>query len=105
MPQQRKRGRELNEKHGMKCATQTGKVRSSQLEKGEPISLETIKRMASYLSRAEEYYDEGDTSVVGRSLTSFGEGKRACDGLNLRSRSWRDRPKGDREISRLFRGK
>jgi len=60
-----KRGRELNEKHGMKCATRTGRVRSSQLEKGEAISLETIKRMASYLSRAEEYYDESDSSACG----------------------------------------
>jgi hypothetical protein len=30
------------------------------LSKGEPISLETIKRMHSYLSRAETYYDNAD---------------------------------------------
>jgi hypothetical protein len=60
-----KRGIELNEKNGNKCATQTGKVRAQQLAKGEPISVETIKRMHSYLSRAETYYDEGDTTKCG----------------------------------------
>lgn len=60
-----KRGIELNEKNGNKCATQVGKIRARQLAKGEPISVETIKRMYSYLSRAEEYYDEGDTSACG----------------------------------------
>ena len=60
-----KRGRELNEKNGNKCATQVGKVRSAQLEAGEPISLDTIKRMYSYLSRAETYYDETDTKTCG----------------------------------------
>ena len=60
-----KRGIELNEKNGNKCATQTGKVRAQQLAKGEPVSLETVKRMASYLSRAEEDYDKGDTNSCG----------------------------------------
>ena len=60
-----KRGIELNEKNGNKCATQVGKVRAQQLAQGEPISLDTVKRMASYLSRAEEYYDEGDSSACG----------------------------------------
>ena len=60
-----KRGIELNEKENNKCATQVGKIRAQQLAKGEPISVETIKRMYSYLSRAEEYYDEGDTSACG----------------------------------------
>jgi hypothetical protein len=60
-----KRGRELNEKNGNKCATQVGRVRSAQLEKGEPISIETIKRMYSYLSRAEAYYDESDMNACG----------------------------------------
>ncbi|NBQ51189.1 MAG: hypothetical protein EBU35_11250 [Marivivens sp.] len=60
-----KRGRELNEKHGNKCATQTGKIRSAQLAAGEPISEETIKRMYSYLSRAEEYYDPNSTTECG----------------------------------------
>ena len=60
-----KRGRELNEKNGNKCATQVGKVRSAQLEAGEPISLETLKRMYSFLSRAETYYDETDMNACG----------------------------------------
>jgi hypothetical protein len=56
-----KRGIELNEKNGNKCATQTGKVRAQQLANGEGVSLETIKRMHSYLSRAETYYDNADS--------------------------------------------
>jgi hypothetical protein len=60
-----KRGIELNEKVNNKCATQVGKVRAQQLANGENITLATIKRMYSYLSRAEEYYDEGDTKACG----------------------------------------
>lgn len=60
-----KRGIELNEKNNNKCATQVGKVRAQQLADGKPVSVETIKRMYSYLSRAEEYYDEGDTQACG----------------------------------------
>jgi hypothetical protein len=60
-----KRGIERNKKNGNKCATQTGKIRAQQLSKGEPISLETIRRMYSYLSRAEEYYDPNDTNACG----------------------------------------
>ena len=60
-----KRGIALNEKHGNKCATPVGKVRAQQLAQGKPLSVKTIKRMYSYLSRAEEYYDEGDSSACG----------------------------------------
>ena len=60
-----KKGIELNEKQGNKCATQVGKVRGQQLAKKEKISVETIKRMYSYLSRAQTYYDEGDTTSCG----------------------------------------
>ena len=60
-----KRGLELNEKVDNKCATQVGKIRAQQLAQGKPISKETIKRMFSYLSRAEEYYDEGDSKGCG----------------------------------------
>jgi len=60
-----KRGIELNEKVNNKCATQVGKVRAQQLAQKEAVTLETIKRMYSYLSRAEEYYDEGDTEACG----------------------------------------
>ena len=60
-----KKGIELNEKQNNKCATQVGKVRAKQLQKGEPISVETIKRMYSYLSRSEEYYDPNSTTECG----------------------------------------
>lgn len=60
-----KRGIELNEKVNNKCATQVGKVRAQQLAQKEAVSLDTIKRMYSYLSRAEEYYNEGDTQACG----------------------------------------
>ncbi len=60
-----KRGLELNEKVNNKCATQVGKIRATQLAQGKPISEETIKRMYSYLSRAGEYYDEGNTEACG----------------------------------------
>jgi len=60
-----KKGIELNEKGGNKCATQVGKVRAQQLAQKQPVSLDTIKRMYSYLSRAQEYYDEGDKESCG----------------------------------------
>ena len=56
-----KRGIELNEKYGNKCATPVGKIRAQQLAQKKPISVETIKRMHSYLSRAEVYYDSADS--------------------------------------------
>lgn len=60
-----KRGIELNENQNNKCGTQVGKVRATQLAKGEPISVVTIKRMYSYLSRAETYYDPNETTECG----------------------------------------
>ena len=60
-----KKGIELNKKINNKCATDVGKIRAQQLAQKKNISLETIKRMYSYLSRAEEYYDEGDTKACG----------------------------------------
>jgi hypothetical protein len=60
-----KRGIELNKKVNNKCATQVGKVRAKQLADRKPVSMETIKRMFSYLSRAEEYYKSGDTEACG----------------------------------------
>jgi len=60
-----KRGIELNDKVNNRCATQVGKVRAQQLAQGKPISMETIKRMFSYLSRAEVYYEAGDTESCG----------------------------------------
>ena len=60
-----KRGLELNEKVNNKCATQVGKVRAQQLAQGKPVSVETIKRMFSYLSRAEVYYEQGEPTDCG----------------------------------------
>jgi len=60
-----KRGIELNEKNGNKCATPVGKVRAQQLAQGKALSVETITRMYSYLSRAETYYDESNTEACG----------------------------------------
>ena len=60
-----KRGRELNEKVNNKCATDIGKIRSADLEAKRNLSVETIKRMYSYLSRAAEYYDEGNNEACG----------------------------------------
>jgi hypothetical protein len=57
-----KRGIELNLANGNKCATSVGKVRAQQLAQNKPISLETIKRMYSYLSRAEVYYDQAESN-------------------------------------------
>jgi len=60
-----KRGIELNKKVNNKCATQVGKIRAQQLANKENISVETLKRMFSYLSRAEEFYDEGNKEACG----------------------------------------
>ena len=60
-----KRGIELNKKVNNKCATDVGKIRAQQLSKGKPISVSTIKRIYSYLSRAEEYYNPSDTKACG----------------------------------------
>ena len=60
-----KRGIELNEKVNNKCATQVGKVRAQQLAQGKAVTVETVKRMFSYLSRAQEYYDEGNSEACG----------------------------------------
>lgn len=49
-----KRALEFADKNGWgSCGTPVGKQRANQLAKGEPISVETIKRMYSYLSRHE----------------------------------------------------
>ena len=56
-----KRGIELNEKNNNKCATQVGKVRAQQIANGEKLSIDTIKRMYSFLSRAETYYDNAES--------------------------------------------
>ena len=60
-----KRGIDLNKKVNNKCATQVGKIRAQQLANKDNISLETIKRMYSFLSSAGEYYDEANTEACG----------------------------------------
>jgi len=60
-----KRGIELNKKVNNKCATSVGKIRAQQLARGEKLSVGTIKRMYSYLSRAAEYYDPSDSKACG----------------------------------------
>ena len=74
-----RRGIELNEKQGNKCATQVGKVRAQQLANGEKVSMDTIKRMYSYLSRAEIYYDEGSPEDCGYISYLLWGGKAAKD--------------------------
>ena len=60
-----RRGIELNKKVNNKCATSVGKIRAQQLSRGEKLSVSTIKRMYSYLNRAETYYDPGDSKACG----------------------------------------
>jgi hypothetical protein len=56
-----KRNKELNNK----CATQVGKVRAQQLARKEKFTKPTLKRIYSYLSRAEEYYDPSKPEACG----------------------------------------
>ncbi len=56
--------KEYNEEQNNKCATDVGKQRAADLEAGRKVSVETIKRMYSYLSRAEEY-DTGNFDDCG----------------------------------------
>jgi len=56
-----KKGIELNEKINNKCATDVGKIRATQLAQKKNISVETIKRMYSYLSRAEDQYRKNES--------------------------------------------
>jgi hypothetical protein len=61
-----KRALAYAEKNGWgSCGTPVGKQRANQLAKGEPISIDTIKRMYSFLSR-----HEGDLQTS----TSYSEG-------------------------------
>jgi hypothetical protein len=60
-----KLGIKRNEELGNKCATQVGKVRARQLAKKEKFTLSTLKRIYSYLSRAEAYYDPAKPEACG----------------------------------------
>jgi len=50
-------GIKRNEALGNPCATQVGKVRAQQLVNGEKLSLDTIRRMRSFLIRQKDNYD------------------------------------------------
>jgi len=52
-----KQGIKRNKENKNKCATQVGKVRAQQLANGENLSLDTIKRMRSFLMRQKDNYD------------------------------------------------
>jgi hypothetical protein len=60
-----KLGIKRNKELGNKCATQVGKVRAQQLVKGENFTVPTLKRIYSYLSRAEAYYDPAKPEACG----------------------------------------
>ena len=68
------------------CGTEVGKIRANQLAKGEPISIDTVKRMYSYLSRHEvdlessKGYGDGCGKLMydswgGKSALSWSESK------------------------------
>ena len=59
------RGIKYNKAVNNKCATAVGKTRARQLERGENFTLPTLKRIYSFLSRAETYYKEGDNEACG----------------------------------------
>ena len=59
------RGIDLNEKVNNRCATDVGKIRAQQLANGRNISVQTIKRMYAYTSRAREFYNPDDTTACG----------------------------------------
>ena len=56
-----KRNKEINNK----CATQVGKVRGQQISRNSKFTKSTLKRIYSYLSRAEEYYDPSKPDACG----------------------------------------
>jgi hypothetical protein len=60
-----KLGIKRNKELGNKCATQVGKVRAQQLARKEKFTVPTLKRIYSYLSRAEAYYDASKPEACG----------------------------------------
>ena len=56
--------------------TLVGKNRATDLSKKRNLSLETLKRTKSYLSRAQEYYDESDSNACG-TISFLGWGGKA----------------------------
>lgn len=62
---QARKGIKLNAKVNNKCATDTGKQRGQDLAKGRPLSLDVVKRMYAYLSRAKEWYKPNKEDACG----------------------------------------
>jgi HK97 family phage prohead protease/HK97 family phage major capsid protein len=60
-----RRGQRLNEEVGGRCATDVGKETARILAAGETLSDARVKRMYSFLSRAETYYNPDDTEACG----------------------------------------
>lgn len=60
-----KLGIERNKELNNKCATQVGKVRAQQIARNENFTKPTLKRIYSYLSRAEAYYDASKPESCG----------------------------------------
>ena len=56
------------EKNGSKCGTAVGWERANQISSGEKLSLSTIKRTFSFLSRAETYNQGKFTDEDGREI-------------------------------------
>ncbi len=52
-----KQGIKRNKENNNKCATQVGKVRAQQLANRESISLDTVRRMRSFLIRQKDNYE------------------------------------------------
>lgn len=50
-------GIKRNKENGNKCGTQVGKVRAQQLAQGKPVTLDTIRRMRSFLLRQKDNYE------------------------------------------------
>lgn len=85
-----KRGLELNEKQGNKCATPVGKKRGADLADGRALSLDTVARLFNYLTRSKVYYKPEEPKPVAPSPTCFGEGQPLCAGLAKSSRKRAD---------------
>ena len=56
------------EKNGSKCGTSVGWQRANQIASGEKLSLSTIKRTFSFLSRAETYNQTKFTDEKGKEI-------------------------------------
>lgn len=60
-----KRGIELNEENGNRCATNVGKQRARDIVAKRAFSLDVLNRVYSYLSRAKAYYNPDDEKACG----------------------------------------